>query len=335
MDGPIHQADSHSIKETKKTSVTKTLMKKYGALLTPIKTLFHGNTEEMKKLIQPTDMTTHQADLLLTREIKKIFLTRTSMKKSTASSTPTKTPSHGNTEETKRLTQPTDGLTHQADSLLTRETKKISQTRTSMRRYGASLMPTKTLFHGNTEETRRLIQPTAGLTHQADSLLIKRKVKIFLTRTSTKKFGALLTPTKIPSHGNTEEMRRHIQLTDMTTHQVDLLLTKISEAKSMRPVLSQTFMISLTQLLNPLTGSEIKKPTQQTVVKKRDGKTVLQPLSSKLNSLETQKNLALLIQLHIKLRLIPTQSTVVFRLEELPSIIRNTESGWVKLIGFE
>jgi len=52
-------------------------------------------------------------------------------------------------------------------------------------------MPIKTLFHGNTEETKKHIQPTVGLTQQVDLLLIKEtlKLKTSVIRKSMRKFG--------------------------------------------------------------------------------------------------------------------------------------------------
>ena len=117
-------------------------MRKYGALLMLIRILSHGNIEETRKLIQLTDGPTHQVDFLLVKEIttERISLIRTSTRKFGDLLMPIKTPFHGNTEGMKKLTQPMDGLIHQADSLfpkmLTR--KKTSQTRTSMKRSGAS-----------------------------------------------------------------------------------------------------------------------------------------------------------------------------------------------------
>jgi len=158
MDGPIHLVDSLLIKDKARTSVTRRLMKRFGALLMQIKIPYHGNTEETKKLIQPTDGPTHLADSLLTR--RRTFLTRRLMKKFGDSSTLTKIPYLGSTEEMRRLTQLMDGLTHQADLLSIR--RRISLTRRSMRKYGDSLMTTRIPYHGNKEETKRLIQIMDG-----------------------------------------------------------------------------------------------------------------------------------------------------------------------------
>lgn len=157
----------------KKIFLTKTLMKKFGALLTPTRTLFHGNTEEMKKLTQLTDGPTLQADLLFhkTSTPRKISPIRILMKRFGDSLMPTRTLSHGNIEEMRKLIQPTDGLIHQVDSLSPKEstTRKTFLIRTLMRKYGDSSMPIKILFHGNIEETKKLIQLMVGLTHQVDS----------------------------------------------------------------------------------------------------------------------------------------------------------------------
>jgi len=173
-----------------------------------IKIPYHGNTEETKKLIQPMDGPTHQADSLLIR--RRISLTRRSMKKFGDSSMLTKTPYLGNTEETKKLIQPTDGPTHQADSLLTR--RRTFLTRRSMKKFGDSSMLTKTPYLGSTEEMRRLTQLMDGLTHQADLLSIRRRIS--LTRRSMRKYGDSLTTTRIPYHGNREETKRLIQIMD-------------------------------------------------------------------------------------------------------------------------
>jgi len=107
------------------------------------------------------------------------------MKKSGDSSTLTRTPFLGNTEETRKHIQPTGGPTHQADSL--KELERIFLTRTSMRKFGVSSTLTRTPFHGNIEETRKLIQQTDGPTHQADSL--KELERTSLTKTLMKKSG--------------------------------------------------------------------------------------------------------------------------------------------------
>jgi len=174
-DGPIHQADLLFLKmlTPKKISQTRILMKKSGDSLTLIKTLFHGNTEEMKKLTQLTDGPTLQADLLFhkTSTPRKISPIRILMKRFGDSLMPTRTLSHGNIEEMRKLIQPTDGLIHQVDSLSPKEstTRKTFLIRTLMRKYGDSSMPIKILFHGNIEETKKLIQLMVGLTHQVDS----------------------------------------------------------------------------------------------------------------------------------------------------------------------
>jgi len=158
MDGLIHLVDSLLIKDKVKISVTRKLMKRFGALLMQIKIPYHGNTEETKKLIQLTDGPTHQVDSLSTR--RRTSPTRRSMKKFGDSSTLTKTPYLGSTEEMRRLTQLMDGLTHQADLLSIR--RRISPTRRSMRKYGASLTTTRILYHGNKEEIKRPIQIMDG-----------------------------------------------------------------------------------------------------------------------------------------------------------------------------
>jgi len=106
----------------------------------------------------------------------------------------TKTLSHGNIEEMRKHIQITDGLTHQADLPSIRETEKISLIRISTKKFGDSLMTIRTLFHGNTEETRKLIQPTDGLTQKVDLLLshLTRETetpKISLTRILMRKYG--------------------------------------------------------------------------------------------------------------------------------------------------
>jgi len=100
-------------------------------------------------------------------------------------------------------------------------------------------MPTRILFHGNIEEMRKHIQPTDGPTHQADLPLIRETKKISLIKISTKKFGDSLTMIRTPFHGNTEETRKLIQLTDMIIHLADLLSTKET----------QTLKISLIRIL--------------------------------------------------------------------------------------
>jgi len=134
---------------------------------------------------------------------------------------PTRTPSHGNTEETRMLIQPTDGPTHLVDSL--KEPEKTSLTRTLMKKSGDLSTPTRTPSHGNTEETRMLIQPTDGPTHQVDLHLIKRtpRPKILETRKLMRKFGDLLKPIKILYQLNKEEMMKLIQQTVMITQKAD------------------------------------------------------------------------------------------------------------------
>merc|ERR1712195_250544 len=68
------------------------------------------------------------------------------------------------------------GLTQQADLLKEIATRRIFQTRTSMKKSGDSSTLTKTPFHGNTEELKKLIQLMDGLTQLADLLLIKDKI---------------------------------------------------------------------------------------------------------------------------------------------------------------
>jgi len=121
---------------------------------------------------------TQQGDLLKEIATRRIFQTRISMKKSGDSSMPTKTPFHGNTEELRKLIQLMDGPTQLADLLFQKEiaTRKIFQTRISMKKSGDSSMPTKTPFHGNTEELKKPIQPMVGLIQLVDLLLIKDKI---------------------------------------------------------------------------------------------------------------------------------------------------------------
>lgn len=128
-------------------------MRKSGDSSTLIRIPFHIREEEMRRHIQSMDGLTHQADLLtaLLKEMKeeRILVIKILTRKFGALSMPTKILFHGNTEETKKPTQLMDGLIHQADlvhllkMLLIRKTFLI---RTSMRRSGASLMLTKTLF---------------------------------------------------------------------------------------------------------------------------------------------------------------------------------------------
>jgi hypothetical protein len=138
------------------------------------RTLFLGNTEETWRHTQLMDGPTQQEDSLFLKmpTPKKIFLIRMSMKKFGVLSTLTRTLYLGNTEEMRKLIQPTDGLTQLVDLLFLKTImpKRISQTRMSTRKFGASLTPIKTLFHGNTEEMLKLIQPTDGLTQLEDSL---------------------------------------------------------------------------------------------------------------------------------------------------------------------
>ena len=127
----------------------------------------------MKKLIQLTDGPIQQADSLLlkTSTPKKISQTRISMKRFGDSSMLTKTLSHGSTEEMRKLIQPTDGPILQVDLLSPKEstTRKIFLIKTLMRKFGDSSMPIRILFHGNIEETKKLIQLMVGLTQQVDS----------------------------------------------------------------------------------------------------------------------------------------------------------------------
>merc|ERR1712166_1229945 len=129
---------------------------------------------------QLTDGPTQLADLLFQKEIatRRISQTRILMKKSGDSSMPTKTPFHGNTEELRKLIQLMDGPTQLADLLFQKEiaTRRISQTRISMKKSGDSSMLTKTPFHGNTEELKKPIQPMVGLIQLVDLLLIKDKI---------------------------------------------------------------------------------------------------------------------------------------------------------------
>jgi len=71
---------------------------------------------------------------------------------------------------------------------------------------------TKIPFHGKAEEMRKHIQQMDGPTQPVD--LLKKQEKISQTKTSTKKSGDSSTLTRTPSHGNTEETRKHIQPTD-------------------------------------------------------------------------------------------------------------------------
>ena len=75
--------------------------------------------------------------------------------------------------------------------LKTIPTKKISLTKILMKKFGVSLMLIRTLFLGNTEETKKLIQQTDGLTQLVDLLLLKIQTtkKIFQTKILMKKFG--------------------------------------------------------------------------------------------------------------------------------------------------
>ena len=98
-----------------------------------------------------------------------------------------------------------------------------------MKRYGDSSTQIKIPYLGNTEETRKLTQTMDGLTQQADLLWIRRKIS--LTRKSMRKFGDSLTTTRTHCLGNTEGMKKLIQQTVMTIHQVDLLLTKAPRTK--------------------------------------------------------------------------------------------------------
>lgn len=134
----------------------------------------------MLKLILPTDGLTQLEDSLFLKMLmpKKIFLIRMSTKKFGVSLMLTKIHFHGNTEEMWKLIQPTDGPTQLEDLLFlkTLMPKKISQTRMSMKKFGVSSTPIKTLFHGNIEETKKLIQLTDGLIHQVDLLYNKNQI---------------------------------------------------------------------------------------------------------------------------------------------------------------
>jgi hypothetical protein len=117
-------------------------MRKFGVSSTLIRTLSHINREELKKLIQSMVGLTHQADLLSPKMLteRKIFLTRTSMKKSGVSSTLIRTLFLTKEGELRRLIQSTDGLIHQADSLFLKMLmpRKIFLIKTSMKRFGDS-----------------------------------------------------------------------------------------------------------------------------------------------------------------------------------------------------
>jgi hypothetical protein len=158
---------------------------------------------------------------------RKTFLIKTLMRKSGVSSTLIRTLFHIREEELKKLIQLMVGPTQLEDLLFLKMStkRKISLTRTSMKKSGDSLTPIRTLFLTNKGELRRLIQSTVGPTHQADSLFPKMLTprKISLIKTLTKRSGDLLMPTKTPFLTNTGELKRHIQSTDGPIQQVDSL----------------------------------------------------------------------------------------------------------------
>jgi len=132
------------------------------------------------------------------------------MRKFGVSSMLTRTHFHGNIEEMKKHTHLMGGPIHQADSLSIKE--EILVTNKLMKKFMDLLVPIKTFYHGNIEETKKHIHPMVGLTHLVDSLL--NRDEISLTRRSMKRSGDSLMTTKTHFHGNIEEMKKHIQLTD-------------------------------------------------------------------------------------------------------------------------
>ena len=109
-------------------------MKKFGDLSMLTRTLFHGNKEEFSNHIQPTDGSTHQADMKLQLVVRllhknqtkrRILEIRTLMKRFGDSSTLTRTPNHGKAEEFLNHIQLMDGPIHQADFLSVNNQSKI------------------------------------------------------------------------------------------------------------------------------------------------------------------------------------------------------------------
>jgi len=141
-------------------------MRKFGVSSMLTRTHFLGNIEEMTKHTQQMDGPIQPVDSLSIKEMERILVTRTLMKKFMDLLLLIKTFFHGKPEEMMHHIQPMVGLTQQEDLLSTKE--KTSLTKRSMKKSGDSSTTIRILYLGNTEEMRRLIQPTVGLTQKVD-----------------------------------------------------------------------------------------------------------------------------------------------------------------------